>query len=104
MERPIYDAAVETARAVAGKTEVGPADVEGRQIGPVVSGVQFNRIQYYLKEGIDEGARLVAGGMGKPDGLSTGHFVRPDGLCRCHTRHDHLAGGNLWTGSDDDTF
>ena len=77
VERPIYDAAVETARAVAGKTEVGPADVEGRQIGPVVSGVQFNRIQYYLKQGIDEGARLVAGGMGKPEGLSTGHFVRP---------------------------
>jgi aldehyde dehydrogenase (NAD+) len=77
VERSIYDAAVETARAVAGKTEVGPADVEGRQIGPVVSGVQFNRIQYYLKQGIDEGARLVAGGMGKPEGLSAGHFVRP---------------------------
>ncbi|RLK08249.1 aldehyde dehydrogenase family protein [Ruegeria conchae] len=77
VERSIYDAAVETARVAAGKTEVGPADVEGRQIGPVVSGVQFNRIQYYLKQGIDEGARLVAGGMGKPDGLSTGHFVRP---------------------------
>jgi aldehyde dehydrogenase (NAD+) len=77
VERGAYDAAVETARAVAGKTEVGPADVEGRQIGPAVSGVQFNRIQYYLKQGIDEGARLVAGGMGKPDGLSTGHFVRP---------------------------
>ncbi len=77
LERSIYDAAVKTARAVAGKTEVGPADVEGRQIGSVVSGVQFNRIQYYLKQGIDEGARLVAGGMGKPEGLSTGHFVRP---------------------------
>lgn len=77
VERSIYDAAVVTARAVAGKTEVGPADVEGRQIGPVVSGVQFNRIQYYLKQGTDEGARLIAGGMGKPEGLSTGHFVRP---------------------------
>ncbi len=77
VERGVYDAAVETARAVAGKTEVGPADVEGRQIGPVVSGVQFNRIQYFLKHGIDEGARLVAGGMGKPDGLTVGHFVRP---------------------------
>jgi aldehyde dehydrogenase (NAD+) len=77
VERSIYDAAVETARTVAEKTEAGPADIEGRQIGPVVSEVQFNRIQYYIKQGIDERARLVAGGMGKPDGLSTGYFVRP---------------------------
>ena len=73
----IYDQAVETARTIAEKTEVGPADIEGRQIGPVVSEVQFNSIQYFLKHGIDEGARLVAGGLGKPDGLTTGHFVRP---------------------------
>ena len=77
VERAIYDQAVETARTIAEKTEVGPADIEGRQIGPVVSEVQFNSIQYFLKHGIDEGARLVAGGLGKPDGLTTGHFVRP---------------------------
>ncbi|MDA9955621.1 aldehyde dehydrogenase family protein [bacterium] len=77
VERAIYDQAVETARTIAEKTEVGPADIEGRQIGPVVSEVQFNRIQYFLKHGIDEGARLVAGGLGKPDGLTTGHFARP---------------------------
>ena len=77
VERAIYDQAVETARTIAEKTEVGPADIEGRQIGPVVSEVQFNSIQYFLKQGIDEGARLVAGGLGKPDGLPTGHFVRP---------------------------
>ena len=77
VERSIYDQAVETARTIAEKTEVGPVDIEGRQIGPVVSEVQFNRIQYFLKHGIDEGARLVAGGLGKPDGLTNGHFVRP---------------------------
>ena len=77
VERAIYDQAVETARTIAEKTEVGPEDIEGRQIGPVVSEVQFNSIQYFLKHGIDEGARLVAGGLGKPDGLPTGHFVRP---------------------------
>ena len=77
VERAIYDQAVETARTIAEKTEVGPADIEGHQIGPVVSEVQFNSIQYFLKHGIDEGARLVAGGLGKPDGLTTGHFVRP---------------------------
>ena len=67
-----------------GKPRLAPLMSRGRQIGPVVSGVQFNRIQYYLKQGIDEGARLVAGGMGKPDGLSTGAFRPAYGLCRCH--------------------
>ena len=44
VERPIYELAIEDARAVAEKTEVGPADIEGRQIGPVVSEIQFNKI------------------------------------------------------------
>ncbi|MGA1181568.1 MAG: aldehyde dehydrogenase family protein [Marivivens sp.] len=77
VERAIYDQAVETARTVAKKTEVGPADIEGRQIGPVVSETQFNKIQYLIKRGIDEQATLIAGGLGRPDGLSGGHFVRP---------------------------
>ena len=77
VERSIYDQAIETARAVAEKTEVGPADIEGRQIGPVVSETQFNKIQYLIKRGIDEHARLIAGGLERPDGLNRGHFVRP---------------------------
>ena len=77
VERSIYDQAIETARAVAEKTEVGPADIEGRQIGPVVSETQFNKIQYLIKRGIDEHATLIAGGLERPDGLNRGHFVRP---------------------------
>ena len=77
VERSIFDQAVETARTVAEKTEVGPADIEGRQIGPVVSETQFNKIQFLIKRGIDEGATLIAGGLGRPDGLHHGHFVRP---------------------------
>jgi aldehyde dehydrogenase (NAD+) len=77
VERSIFDQAVETARTVAEKTEVGPADIEGRQIGPVVSEAQFNKIQFLIKRGIDEGATLIAGGLGRPDGLHHGHFVRP---------------------------
>jgi aldehyde dehydrogenase (NAD+) len=77
VERLIYEQAVETARAVAEKTEVGPAHIEGRQIGPVVSEVQFNKIQFFIKHGIEEGATLIAGGLGRPDGLNRGHFVRP---------------------------
>ena len=77
VERSIYDQAVETARSVAEKTEVGPANVEGRQIGPVVSKTQFNKIQFLIKRGFDERARLVAGGLGLPEGLEQGYFVRP---------------------------
>ena len=77
VERSIYDQAIETARAVAEKTEVGPADIEGRQIGPVVSETQFNKIQYLIKRGIDEHATLIAGGLEHPDGLNRGRFVRP---------------------------
>ena len=77
VERSIYHQAIETARAVAEKTGVGPADIEGRQIGPVVSETQFNKIQYLIKRGIDEHATLIAGGLERPDGLNRGHFVRP---------------------------
>ncbi|MEP2534295.1 aldehyde dehydrogenase family protein [Shimia sp.] len=77
VERSIYEQAVETARSVAEKTEVGPANVEGRQIGPVVSKTQFNKIQFLIKRGFDERARLVAGGLGLPEGLEQGYFVRP---------------------------
>ncbi len=77
VERSGYDAAVQTARETAENTEVGPADVEGRQIGPVVSGAQWDKIQKLIQTGIDEGATLVSGGPGRPDGLNRGHFVRP---------------------------
>ena len=77
VERPIYELAIKAARAVAKKTEVDPADIEDRQIGPVVSETQFNNIQYLIKRGMDDGATLIAGGPGRPDGLNRGHFVRP---------------------------
>ncbi|MEO7939362.1 MAG: aldehyde dehydrogenase family protein [Burkholderiaceae bacterium] len=77
VERSIYDQAVKTARATAEQTDVGPADVEGRQIGPVVSGAQWKKIQALIQTGIDEGATLLAGGAGLPGGMEKGHFVRP---------------------------
>lgn len=77
VERSIYDAAVETAAQVAGAITVGPAADAGRHIGPVVSELQYNKIQDLIQVGIDEGARLVAGGLGRPDGMNRGYFVRP---------------------------
>ncbi len=77
VERPLYEKAVETAAEVANKTAVDIAGNEGRHIGPVVSDVQFDKIQRLIKSGIDEGARLVAGGPGRPEGHDRGYFVRP---------------------------
>ncbi|CRL16309.1 aldehyde dehydrogenase family protein [Phaeobacter italicus] len=77
VQKGIYDQAVEEAAAVAAKVEVGPASKEGRHIGPVVNELQWNKIQDLIQKGIDEGARLVAGGTGRPDGLNKGFYVKP---------------------------
>jgi len=50
---------------------------EGMVMGPVVSEAQYNKIQGLIKKGIDEGATLVTGGLGRPEGLNRGYFVRP---------------------------
>ena len=76
-ERSIYDQAVRTAIEVAEATEVDLASKEGRHIGPVVSEMQFDKVQGLIEQGIAEGARLVAGGPGRPPGLNRGYFVRP---------------------------
>ncbi len=77
VEKSIYDKAVATAIETAKKTTVDKADNSGKHIGPVVSELQFNKIQSLIQQGIDEGAKLVFGGIGKPDGLDKGYFVKP---------------------------
>ena len=69
--------AIEIARATAAKAVPGnPAD-ESTRLGPVVSQMQYDKIQSLIQAGIDEGATLIAGGTGKPEGLEVGYFVRP---------------------------
>ena len=77
VERSRYDEAVEQAAAAAQGVAVGPSDEEGRHIGPAVSEAQFDKIQSLIQTGIDEGARLVAGGPGRPETLNRGYYVRP---------------------------
>ncbi|WP_298562342.1 aldehyde dehydrogenase family protein [uncultured Aliiroseovarius sp.] len=77
VQSSIYDRVVEEAAEVAGKVQVGPASEEGRHVGPVVNELQWNKIQDLIQKGIDEGARLVAGGTGRPDGLNKGYYVKP---------------------------
>jgi aldehyde dehydrogenase (NAD+) len=68
--------AIAKATAEAVKVQA-PATAEKGAIGPVVSEAQFNKIQGLIKKGIDEGATLVAGGLGRPEGLNRGYYVRP---------------------------
>src|SRR5215210_3848231 len=68
--------AKDAARAVAEKTSVG--DPKGdSNLGPVVSDVQWTKIQGLIERGVSEGATLICGGPGKPDGLERGYYVRP---------------------------
>jgi aldehyde dehydrogenase (NAD+) len=69
--------AKQVAKAAAEQVSAGDPFKEGVTIGPVVSQAQFDKIQGLIKKGIDEGATLVAGGPGRPEGLSKGYFVRP---------------------------
>ena len=71
------DEAKQAAKEVAEKTVVGDPSSDGTTMGPVVSDVQFNKIQGLIEKGIEEGAKLVSGGPGKPDGLKDGYYVKP---------------------------
>ena len=73
----VYEEAVAIAAAEAGNTRPGdPTDPES-DIGPVISEQQYNKIQSLIEKGVEEGARIAAGGPGKPAGLETGYYVKP---------------------------
>lgn len=72
-----HDQAVAIAKAAAEATKVGDPNTKGITIGPVVSEAQFHKIQKLIETGIAEGATLVAGGPGRPEGFNRGYYVRP---------------------------
>ncbi len=77
VEKSMYNEAVKRLKKYTENFEVGDPKKEGEHIGPVISETQYNKIQTLIKKGIDEGAKLVAGGPGKPEGLQKGYFVKP---------------------------
>jgi aldehyde dehydrogenase (NAD+) len=77
VERSCYDEVLEIAEQAAKDTTVGNPEHEGGHIGPLFDQIQFDRVQAMIKVGIDEGANLLAGGLGKPEGHETGWFVKP---------------------------
>jgi len=77
VQKSVYDKAVEIATRVGKEAKVGNPAEEGSHIGPLVSDVQFGRVQALIEAGIAEGARVLVGGAGKPEGFETGYFVKP---------------------------
>ena len=73
----VYDKALVIAKEAAGNVAVDQPTKEGQHLGPLSSRVQFDKVQSLIEKGIEEGATLIAGGPGKPEGLETGYFVRP---------------------------
>lgn len=77
VERSVYDDAIAIAKTTAETLVVGPADRDTTTMGPLVSEQQFDTVQNYIRIGIDEGAQLVSGGLGKPEGMEDGFFAKP---------------------------
>ena len=77
IERSAYDRAAALAVETAQAQAVGDPQQEGPHLGPLVSDIQFGRVQSLIEAGIAEGAELLVGGPGRPDGINRGYYVRP---------------------------
>jgi aldehyde dehydrogenase (NAD+) len=73
----LADAEAIAAKVTESMVKVGDPTAEGTTMGPVVSEVQFNKIQGLIEKGIEEGAKVVVGGPGRPEGLDKGYYIRP---------------------------
>ncbi len=77
VERDVYDSVVAIAKDVVDNQTVGDPSSHGDHLGPLVNEIQFDRVQTLIQAGIDEGARVVSGGTGKPENGEDGYYVRP---------------------------
>ena len=77
VEKSMYKEAVERLKKYADEFKVDDPNKEGDHIGPVISEIQFNKIQNLIKIGIDEGAKLISGGPGRPEGIDKGYYIKP---------------------------
>ena len=84
VEASVYDDAVKIAARVAQATVLGDPMAKGPHLGPVVSALQYGKIQTLIQAGIDEGAVPVAGGVGRADGFNRGYYVRPTVFAGVH--------------------
>lgn len=86
VEASVYDEAVAIAARVAAGVTLGDPMEKGPHLGPVVSKAQFDKIQHLIQVGIDEGARVVAGGPGRAEGFDRGFYVKPTIFADVHNQ------------------
>ncbi len=86
VEASAYDAAVAIAARVASDIKLGDPRDKGPHLGPVVSALQYDKIQRLIQIGIDEGAVPVAGGVGRADGFDRGYYVKPTVFAGVHNK------------------
>ena len=72
-----HDEALDIAKNAVENIKVGKPDDINTDLGPLVSIIQYNKVQNLIEKGIEEGAQLVSGGKGKPDGFEKGYYVKP---------------------------
>ena len=77
VEKSCYDQVLEIAKKAAENVSVDDPSKDGDHIGPLFDKIQYDRVQNMIQVGIDEGASLLAGGLGKPDGFKNGWYVKP---------------------------
>jgi aldehyde dehydrogenase (NAD+) len=77
VQESVYNDAVSIATRIANGVQIGPSDKSGDHIGPLVSQAHYDKVQGMIKEAIDSGVTLSAGGLGKPEGFETGFFTKP---------------------------
>lgn len=81
VERSCYDEVLEIAKRAGEAQKVDDPAKEGGHVGPLVSDIQFGRVQTLIEKGVEEGARLLTGGPGKPDGFDKGYWCKPTIFC-----------------------
>jgi aldehyde dehydrogenase (NAD+) len=77
VEAPVYERVLELVKDLTARTKLGDPASEGSHLGPLANAAQFEKVQALIESGVDQGATLVAGGPGKPDGFEDGYYVRP---------------------------
>ncbi|PLW76576.1 aldehyde dehydrogenase family protein [Cohaesibacter celericrescens] len=77
VERSCYDQVLNIAKTTAENIGIGDPAQEGDHIGPLFDRIQFERVQAMIDQGITEGATLLCGGLGRPEGFDHGWYVRP---------------------------
>ena len=102
VEQSVYDEAVAIAARVANAARLGDPKDKGSHYGPVVSKAHFDKIQGLIQAGIDEGAKLVAGGTGRADGFDRGYYVKPTDLCGRPQQDADRAGRSVRAGARHD--